>query len=222
MRNTTASIGCSVIALLALEARAEAEQSFDVADFTRVAASQGVEVNVTMGSVPRVTASAETEKDLERLEIEVDDGELRIRRGSWSSSIWNWGKSYGHVSVSVVVPELEGLSSSSGANLTAVDISCEELSIDASSGSRLALSGGCNEIDIDASSGASINARELEAKSVAVDASSGANIDVYAAMNFKGDASSGANVDVYGASQVFESDTSSGARIARQGERELI
>ena len=222
MRNTTASIGCSVIALLALEARAEAEQSFDVADFTRVAATQGVEVNVTMGSVPRVTASAETEKDLERLEIEVDDGELRIRRGSWSSSIWNWGKSYGHVSVSVVVPELEGLSSSSGANLTAVDISCEELSIDASSGSRLALSGGCNEIDIDASSGASINARELEAKSVAVDASSGANIDVYAAMNFKGDASSGANVDVYGASQVFESDTSSGARIARQGERELI
>ena len=222
MRNTTASIGCSFIALLTLEAHAGAEQSFDVADFTRVAASQGVEVNVTMGSVPRVTASAETEKDLERLEIKVDDGELRIRRGSWSSSIWNWGKSYGHVSVSVVVPELEGLSSSSGANLTAVDISCEELSIDASSGSRLAVSGGCNEIDIDASSGASINARELEVKSVAVDASSGANIDVYAAMNFKGDASSGANVDVYGASQVFESDTSSGARIARQGERELI
>lgn len=222
MRKTTASIGCSVIALLALEARAGAEQSFDVVDFTRVAASQGVEVTITMGSEPRVTASAETEKDLERLEIEVDDGELRIRRGSWSSSIWNWGKSYGHVSVNVVAPKLEGLSSSSGANLTAVDISCEELSIDASSGSRLAVSGGCNEIDIDASSGASINARELEAKSVAVDASSGANIDVYAAMNFKGDASSGANVDVYGAAQVFESDTSSGARIARQGERELI
>ena len=222
MRKTTASIGCSVIALLALEARADAEQSFDVVDFTRVAVSQGVEVTITMGSEPRVTASAETEKDLERLEIEVDDGELRIRRGSWSSSIWNWGKSYGHVSVNVVAPKLEGLSSSSGADLTAVDISCEELSIDASSGSRLAVSGGCNEIDIDASSGASINARELEAKSVAVDASSGANIDVYAAMNFKGDASSGANVDVYGASQVFESDTSSGARINRQSERDLI
>ena len=222
MRKTTASIGYSVIALLALEVRADAEQSFDVAHFTRVAASQGVEVTITMGSVPRVTAGAETEKDLERLEIEVDDGELRIRHGSWSSSIWNWGKSYGHVSVNVVAPKLEGLSSSSGANLTAVDISCEELSIDASSGSRLAVSGGCDEIDIDASSGASINARELEAKSVAVDASSGANIDVYAAMNFKGDASSGANVDVYGASKVFESETSSGARIARQGERELI
>ena len=222
MHKTKVVVAFSVIGLLSLEAHAGAEQSFDVGDFTRVAASQGIEVNITIGSIPRVTASAETEKDLERLEIEVDDGELRIRRGSWSSSIWNWGKSYGHISVNVVAPKLEGLSSSSGANLTAVDISCEELSIDASSGSRLAVSGGCNQIDIDASSGASINARELEAKSVAVDASSGANIDVYAAMNFKGDASSGANVNVYGASQVFESDTSSGARIARQGERELI
>ena len=222
MHRTKAVVAFSVIGLLSLEAHAGAEQSFDVADFTRVAASQGVEVNITMGSMPRVTASAETEKDLERLEIEVDDGELRIRRGSWSSSIWNWGKSYGHVSVNIVAPKLEGLSSSSGANLTAVDISCEALSIDASSGSRLEVSGGCNEIDIDASSGASINARELEVKSVVVDASSGASIDVYASINFQGDASSGANVDVYGAPQVFESDTSSGARIARQGERELI
>ena len=222
MRNTTASIGCSFIALLALEAHAGAEQSFDVADFTRVAASQGVEVNVTMGSVPRVTASAETEKDLERLEIEGDDGELRIRRGSWPSSIWNWGKSYGNVSVNVVAPKLEGLSSSSGANLTVVDISCEELSIDASSGSRLDASGRCEEIDVDASSGASINARNLEADSVVVDASSGANVNVFAVIDFQGDASSGANVDVYGTSQVFESDTSSGARINRQAERELI
>jgi hypothetical protein len=222
MRNTTAIIGFSYIALVSLTAQADVEQSFDVSNFTHVAASQGVEVNITMGSTTRVVASAETEKDLERLDIEVDDGELRIRRGSWSSSIWNWDKSYGNVSVNVVVPELEGLSSSSGAKLTAVDITCEELSIDASSGSTLSVSGGCDAIDVDASSGASINARDLEAKNVAVDASSGANINVFAAINFRGDASSGANVDVYGTSQVFESDTSSGARIARQGERDLI
>jgi hypothetical protein len=222
MRNTDAVIAFSVIGLISLEAHADAEQSFDVADFTRVAASQGVEVNITMGSMPRVTAIAETEKDFERLEIEVDDGELRIRRGSWSSSIWNWGKSYGHVSVNVVAPKLEGLSSSSGANLTAVDISCEEISIDASSGSRLDVSGRCEEIDVDASSGASIEARNLEADRVVVDASSGANVNVFAAINFQGDASSGANVDVYGTSQVFESDTSSGARINRQAEREPI
>ena len=222
MRNSKALIGVSFIGLVSLQAHAGVEQSFDVADFNRVAVSQGVEATITMGETTQVVASAETDRDLERLEIKVDDGELRIRRGSWSSSMWSWGKSYGNVSVNVVVPELEALSSSSGANLTAVDITCEELAIDASSGSRLAVSGGCNEIVVDASSGASIDARDLEAETVAVDASSGANVDVFAAISFQGDASSGANVDVYGASQIFQSDTSSGARINRQSERELI
>ena len=55
-----------------------------------------------MGETTQVMASAETDRDLERLEIRVDDGELRIRRGSWSSSMWSWGKSYGNVSVNVV------------------------------------------------------------------------------------------------------------------------
>jgi len=100
--------------------------------------------------------------------------------------------------------------------VTAVDITCRELSLDASSGSRLAVSGGCNEVDVDASSGAAIDARDLEAEVVTVDASSGANIDVFASIDFQGDASSGANVDVFGAPQAFDSDTSSGARIARK------
>ena len=208
--------------LVSLSAQASTEQSFDVERFTRVAASQGVEVNVTMGSSTQVVARAETEKDLERLEIEVDDGELRIRRGSWSSSIWNWKSAGGRVSVDVVVSELEGLSSSSGARVTAVEVDCEELSLDASSGSRIVVSGGCNEVEVDASSGAVIDARAFKVEVVTVDASSGARIDVFASANFQGDASSGASVDVFGTPTLFDSDTSSGARIARRGERELI
>lgn len=216
MRKTLAKICIPLVGLASLSTQASVEQSFDVADFTRVTASQGIEVKVIMGATAQVIASADTEKDLERLEIKVDNGELRIRRGSWSSSIWNWGESYGNVLVDVVATELEGLSSSSGASVTAVDITCRELSLDASSGSRLAVSGGCNEVDVDASSGAAIDARDLEAEVVTVDASSGANIDVFASIDFQGDASSGANVDVFGAPQAFDSDTSSGARIARK------
>jgi len=216
MHKTLAKICIPLLGLTSLSTQASVEQSFDVADFTRVTASQGIEVKVIMGATAQVIASADTEKDLERLEIKVDNGELRIRRGSWSSSIWNWGESYGNVLVDVVATELEGLSSSSGASVTAVDITCRELSLDASSGSRLAVSGGCNEVDVDASSGAAIDARDLEAEVVTVDASSGANIDVFASIDFQGDASSGANVDVFGAPQAFDSDTSSGARIARK------
>lgn len=222
MRNTNAILCLSLSVLLSLSAQANTEQSFDVERFTRVAASQGVEVNVTMGSSTQVVARAETEKDLERLEIEVDDGELRIRRGSWSSSIWNWRSSGGRVSVDVVVSELEGLSSSTGARVTAVEVDCEELSLDASSGSRIVVSGGCNEVEVDASSGAVIDARAFKVEVVTVDASSGARIDVFASANFQGEASSGASVDVFGTPKLFDSDTSSGARIARRGERELI
>jgi hypothetical protein len=195
---------------------------FDVDRFTRVAASQGVEVNITMGSSTRVVVKAETEKDLERLEIEVDDGELRIRRGAWSSSIWNWRSSGGRVSVGVVVSELEGLSSSWGAKVTATEVDCEELSLDASSGSKIVVSGGCNAVKVDVSSGAVVDARDFKVEVVTVDASSGANIDVFASVNFQGDASSGASVDVFGTPELFEANTSSGARIARRGWRELI
>lgn len=205
-----------------LSVQAGVEQSFDVPSFTRIAASQGVEVNISMGLPAQVVASAETDQDLQRLEIEVDDGELRVRRGSWSSSIWNWGTSNGKVLVKVVVPKLEGLASSSGANVTAIDIDCDELSLDASSGSRLAVSGHCNDIDVDASSGARIESGEFMSRSVSVNASSGASIDIFASATFQGDASRGASVNVYGAPRVFEADTSSGARITREEPRELI
>jgi hypothetical protein len=222
MRNTNAILCITLSVLASLSVQANTEQSLDVNRFNRVAASQGVEVNITMGSSTQVVVKAETEKDLERLEIEVDDGELRIRRGAWSSSIWNWRSSGGRVSVGVVVSELEGLSSSWGAKVTATDVDCEELSLDASSGSKIVVSGGCNAVKVDVSSGAVVDARDFKVEVVTVDASSGANIDVFASVNFQGDASSGASVDVFGTPELFEANTSSGARIARRGWRELI
>jgi hypothetical protein len=109
-----------------------------------------------------------------------------------------------------------------GAKVIAVEVDCEELSLDASSGSKIVVTGGCNAVEVDASSGAVVDARDFKVEVVTVDASSGANIDVFASVNFQGDASSGASVDVFGTPKLFEASTSSGARIARRGERELI
>ena len=64
MRNTNAILCLSLSVLVSLSAQANTEQSFDVERFTRVAASQGVAVNVTMGSSTQVVARAETAKDL--------------------------------------------------------------------------------------------------------------------------------------------------------------
>jgi hypothetical protein len=166
-----------------------------------------------MGSAPSVTAVAEKDSDLDRLEIEVDEGELEIRRGSWVSSIFSMGKSHGSVTVNVVANELQAISSSSGAKADLMDITCSDLRLAASSGSQVEVSGRCDTVVIDASSGANVDSSDLLTTDAAVEASSGASIRVFAGESFRGDASSGSSIRVYGSPKVTESEMSSGASI---------
>ena len=175
-----------------------------------------------MGSAPSVTAVAEKDSDLDRLEIEVDEGELEIRRGSWVSGLFSIGKSHGSVTVNVVASELQAVASSSGANADLIDITCTDLQIDASSGSRIEVSGSCDTVAIDASSGASVDSSDLITIDASVDSSSGASIQVFAGESFRGDASSGSSIRVYGNPEVAESETSSGASIDLRSHAQTI
>ena len=85
--------------------------------------------------------------------------------------------------------------------------------VDASSGSRIDVSGRCDTVTIDASSGAVVDSTDLLATDASVDSSSGASIKVFAGDRFDGDASSGSIIRVYGSPEVAESETSSGASI---------
>ena len=82
MRRMEAQLAALVMSSLTLSAYADVEREFSVGDFDSVAVSQGINLNLVMGSVSSVTAVADKDSDLDRLEIEVDDGELKIRRGS--------------------------------------------------------------------------------------------------------------------------------------------
>ena len=155
---------------------ADVEREFSVDDFDSVTVSQGINLNLVMGSAPSVTAVAEKDSDLDRLEIEVDEGELVIRRGSWVSGLFSMGKSRGSVTVNVVASELQAVASSSGANADLIDITCADLEVDASSGSRIEVSGSCDTVAIDASSGASVDSSDLITIDASVDSSSGASI----------------------------------------------
>lgn len=87
---------------------ASAQREFEVGGFDRVmlAGSQNVIVNV--GAAPSVRAEGDAEA-IERLEIEVVDGRLRI--GSRRNSSWNWtGGRRRAVTVYVTVPALTGAS----------------------------------------------------------------------------------------------------------------
>ena len=213
MRKTSAQFAALFLSSVALSTYADVEREFSVDEFDSVSVSQGINLNLVMGSAPSVTAVAEKDSDLDSLEIEVDDGELEIRRGSWVSGIFSMGKSRGSVTVNVVAGELQAVASSLGANADLIDITCTKLQVDASSGSNIKVSGSCDTVAVDASSGANVDSSDLITADASVDSSSGASIRVFAGESFRGDASSGSSIRVYGNPEVAESETSSGASI---------
>lgn len=222
MRKTSAQFVALFLSSVALLTHADVEREFSVDDFDSVAVSQGINLNLVMGSPSSVTAVADDDSDLDSLEIEVDDGELVIRRGSWVSGLFSMGKSRGSVTVDVVASELQAVASSSGANADLIDITCADLEVDASSGSRIEVSGSCDTVAIDASSGANVDSSDLITADASVDSSSGASIQVFAGESFRGDASSGSSIRVYGSPEVAESETSSGASIDLRSHTQTI
>jgi len=89
------------------------------------------------------------------------------------------------------------LNASSGGNIS-LEIECDELSAEVSSGSKLKLKGKTNNQDVDASSGGSYKAADLQSDSATVDASSGASILINASTTLNADASSGASIKYKG------------------------
>lgn len=222
MLKAKTTVSSLLISFLTLSAQADAEREFNVDEFDSVKVSQGITLNLVMGNSPSVNAMAANDRDLDRLEIEVEDGVLEIRRGSWVAGFFSMGQSHGSVTVNVVASELEALVSSSGANADLTGIACDDLTLDASSGSRIEASGRCDTVVIDASSGAVVDSRDLMTAEAMVDSSSGASIKVFAGESFRGDASSGSSVRVYGSPEMAESTTSSGARIDMRGHEQTI
>lgn len=198
----------AIAAILISPAYAETK-SFDLTGFTRVSASAGVDVNVTVGGDYSVKADS-TPEGLDRLKVELVGDELRIGRNHRN---FNW-KRGSRVTVTVSTPALSGLEVSSGASLDASGVDAGDFSIDASSGGDLEVSGRCDALSVDVSSGGNIDAKALECRSASADASSGGNADIFASESVEGDASSGGNVDVYGKPKNVSKNTSSGGSVS--------
>lgn len=201
-------IATAMSAVLATPAFAETK-SFDLAGFTRVSASAGTTVNVTVGGDYSVVAESSGE-GLDRLRVEVKGDQLEIGRRHRTMS---WGRGT-RVVVNVTLPALSGLDVSSGASLEASGVDASDFEIGASSGGDLEVTGRCNALTVDVSSGGSIDARGLECRTAVADASSGGSADIFASESVTGDASSGGSIDVYGQPKKISKDTSSGGSVS--------
>lgn len=96
-----------IVFLLAVPASA-AERNFPVGGFDRIALAGSPDVTVVTGRTPGVRATGD-QKALDRLEIEVVDGTLKI--GSKHGINWSWNShDNGRVRVAVTVPMVRGVS----------------------------------------------------------------------------------------------------------------
>jgi hypothetical protein len=205
-------------------------QSYDLAAFEKVAVSEGVAADITVGPVRSVQAETKSDKDnFDDLRISVKDNVLQIDRPAhgWFS--------FGHrteYQVHVSTPALRSLTASSGAEVTVkgvvgdftvnassgsdVDISLVKggnVNASTSSGSEMEISGSCVSLKAESSSGSDLDADDLKCENVSLQASSGSDLSVSASKSVTGQASSGSDIRVRGKPSSVEVDTSSGAHL---------
>lgn len=191
-------------------------------EFTVVSASEGLEVYVTQSNKFKIVVEAD-ENIIDLIGTDINNGKLTIH------AIENIGRATKKIHVSL--PNISGLSSSSGAELKTINtieaenifldassgadlevsLVANEVNADASSGSDIEIAGKTNMLFADASSGADINAKNLMTKICNADASSGADISLNVSESLTADASSGADISYTGQATVQKNKSSSGS-----------
>lgn len=179
----------------------------NLSGFTKVSASAGTDVEVTVGGAFRVEV---TGRDADRIVTRVSGDTLIVEpvRG------WSW-RGPRQANIRVTMPRVDGLSASSGADLIATGVNGGDIELDSSSGADLRVSGACANFTADASSGADLHAENLRCENGSVDVSSGADARVYASGRLDVDASSGGGVLAYGNPNIGNIDLSSGGSLRR-------
>ncbi len=184
------------------------DQRHTYTGFDRVDVSAGVETILSQGNFD-VKAEARSGADFKNLVVEVRGGTLHIGR---RTSMFSWGNGE-HYRVTVSAPKYSALEVSSGASLDGSGLQLADLTVDASSGAHVELSGSCTGLRIDVSSGAHVEGEGLKCETADVDASSGAHVDAFASRSAEGNASSGANITFHGNPASVSKDASSGGSV---------
>ncbi len=172
-------------------------------DFTKIDASNAIDVTIETETANAVTVEAESNL-LPLITTSVENGTLHIStKGNFSSNF--------PVKVMVKMPKIEDIKAGSSATvnsanniiadkltLTAesssildIETESDDLSMDASSGSNIKIHGKALKVSAQAASGGLIEAGGLMANDITTDASSGGNITVSPIVSLDAKASSG-------------------------------
>ena len=178
--------------------------------FTKIRASEGLDVYITQSSTPSIEVEAD-ENIISLIATDIDNGTLVIHT---EKNIGRCKSKKVHVSV----PNIEKIVSTSGADIYSteiiiaddievrsnsgadvkIEVEAKNVTCSTSSGADIKISGTADSLVADASSGSDIQAKELTVKDCDASASSGADVTVNVSEKLVASSSSGGDVHYYG------------------------
>jgi hypothetical protein len=210
---------------------AAASKTYYRAAFTGVQIESSLNAKIEIGAVQSIRAETADVADLDKLQVEVVNGNLRawVDRGLWDLVSFNDPR----VTITIVTPSLTALSANATSKVVASAMIGDKVSIDvassadiivkriktrsldlsASGAGTLDLSGICAIGKVQISSGASISGKALECVDLAVEASSGGSGVLFASGQVDAQVSSGANIQLAGHPDHVDDEVSSGADV---------
>ena len=194
-------------------------------NFTGISTSQGFEVEVVTGEDYSVKIDAD-DNLMKYVVTEIRGTVLKVGLEN------NVNVRNAHLKARITAPSIETVWASSGASVTVkgymkgaekvtldassggtirAAVDAPVVSVEASSGSQVMLSGRTQVLKYSASSSGSIDAFELLSENAKVSASSGASVKVHASIKLDASASSGGNIKYRGGASVTSNSSSGGS-----------
>jgi len=172
--------------LVSLLGFSQVSENRNVADYTKLKASQGIEVFYTVSNTKSIKVETDDNEKLKFIKTEVDDATLKIfvdtgsgnYKGSKKGKRKIDGVSFNVLKVTVSGPALESIKSSSSANIKIQNLnSSNKLVLDVSSSGSISGKFNCENLSLDASSSGDMNI-DVDAKTTNAETSSSADVKI--------------------------------------------
>lgn len=197
-------------------------------DFQKIEVSSGIEVVVEQANTKSIIVEADD--NLQKfISTKVENGILIIKsEGGYNSTQTP--------KVTVKMPVISGLSSSSGSKITSTNtlitsnikvesssgseiniaVEADAISLESASGSSIKARGKALKLETVSSSGSEIDSEQLMANEVISQSNSGSSTTVSPILILKADAASGSSINYRGSPKTLEEKTSSGGSINKE------
>jgi hypothetical protein len=195
-------------------------------DFKKIKVSKGIEVAVEQTANGSISVEAD-DNIIKHITTKVENNILIIS----SDESYNSSKT---PKVTVKMPFINGLSASSGSQITSsnvlksekmdvtsssgsqidIDTESDAISIESTSGSTVDARGKALKLETSASSGGEINAKDLMANEVISQASSGSSTSVYPILKLDAKANSGSSINYHKVPKTIVKNESSGGSVS--------